>query len=203
MATITCTRRFDLQPRAGRSRIVRQPTHHRIKLAKLALNMAQDIRSVFVKKKLLTTCAGTALSLFGCASEHSSSTQRLLSYDSSDAVRQAQLLIGFDYSRHLQSAARKESAGLHALFRFTDSDAFVGAGAEDHCTVLMELLRVWGDRRFASELARETRKIREAVIHALDYRARDWHASRFPATYALAYHIQIPYEPYSPRGVTE
>src|SRR5678816_2767128 len=103
MATITCTRPVRLAT-TSRPPPNRSPADKlAVKLAKLALNTAQDIRSVSVKKKLLTTCAGTALSLFGCASEHSSSTQRLLSYDSSDADRQAQLLTGFDYSRHLQS----------------------------------------------------------------------------------------------------
>jgi hypothetical protein len=107
--------RFDLQPRAAAAESFAS-RHITDQTREACSEHGARHKERLVKKKLLTTCAGTALSLFGCASEHSSSTQRLLSYDSSDADRQAQLLTGFDYSRHLQSAARKESAGCTLSF---------------------------------------------------------------------------------------
>ena len=81
---------------------------------------------------------------------------------------------------------------MRALFRFTISEAFVGAGADQHCEVLQDLLRLWSDSSYARELSKETPKIREAVIAALDYHCDpDWNSRKFPATYTLAKHEEI------------
>lgn len=82
---------------------------------------------------------------------------------------------------------------MRNLFRFTDSDAFIGIGADDHCITLMKLLHFWGDREYARVLAGESRKVRDAVISALDYNGSypDWDAEHFPLTYRLGKH---PYE---------
>src|SRR5438876_11583786 len=62
---------------------------------------------------------------------------------------------GIDYSRLLDRAIDRDSAGLVGLFRFTVSDWFVGAAAENHCGSLLGLLQRWGDQRFARVLRRE------------------------------------------------
>ena len=48
---------------------------------------------------------------------------------------------GIDYSRLLDRAIERDPAGLVGLFRFTVSDWFVGAAAENHCGILLGLLQ--------------------------------------------------------------
>ena len=131
----------------------------------------------------------------GCASNPSRHNSRDFDYDADpagDAIRSAKLITGFDYRKYRNKAEHKDAAALRALFRFTVSNAFIGAGADQHCDVLQDLLQLWGDHAYARELGKETPKIRAAVISSLDYRSDpDWKSQKFPATYALAKHEEI------------
>jgi len=144
-----------------------------------------------------------ALCFLGCAGNPSRNNAQDFNYDSDpagDTIRTAKLITGFDYRKNREKATNKDISALRALFRFTVSKAFVGAGADQHCDVLQDLLRLWGDRAYAHVLANESPKIRGAVISALDYcNDPDWKARKFPATYALAKHEEIPVESPSPR----
>ena len=62
-------------------------------------------------------------------------------------ARQARLLLhDTSYARSLDRALANDPEGLRHLFRFTTTDAFIGAGAESHCAMLRDLLRYLGDR---------------------------------------------------------
>jgi len=134
-----------------------------------------------------------AVVFWGCAGNSSRKNPNYFDSDpASDAIRTAQIIIGFDYRKNRERARTKEVVALHAMFLFTDSEAFIGAGADQHCSVLQDLLRLWGDRSYARELAKEPPKVRAAVISALDYENDpDWKSQKFPSTFALAKHDEI------------
>jgi hypothetical protein len=138
----------------------------------------------------------TAFLLAACATATRPTANSILS-DQTDAVLTAKLT-RFDYRKNLESAVRGESSGLHALFKFTDSKSFVGAGADDHCRTLHELLLLLGDQAFSRELAKESNRVRIAVISALEYdwAYPGWKSSEFPLTYALGKHEQVPTSPF-------
>ena len=99
-------------------------------------------------------------------------------------------LTNFPYRQYLRAAVRKREAGLRQLFRFTDTESFIGAGAESHAAVLRDFLRYWGDREFSRALRKETPKVRQAVIWALDYTwpYPGWQETEYPRTHRLASH---------------
>jgi hypothetical protein len=98
--------------------------------------------------------------------------------------------VGIDYTRSLNRAIAKDSAGLTDLFRFTRTDGFMGAAAENHCGILLGLLQRWGDDAFARVLRRQKPHIRKAVSDAIDYSFPypGWKPAQFPDTYSLAAH---------------
>ena len=102
--------------------------------------------------------------------------------------------VGIDYARSLNRAIAKDAAGLSELFRFTKTDGFMGAAAENHCGILLGLLQRWGDEAFAHVLRRQEPIIRKAVINAIDYSFPHpgWKPSQFPSTYSLASHARTP-----------
>ena len=94
------------------------------------------------------------------------------------------------YERYLRLAVQMRDDGLKQIFRFTVAEGFIGAGAEDHCSILRDLLRYWGDRDYSRVLAAESPQIRSAVIDALDYTwpHPGWKPTEYPVTYRLAKH---------------
>ena len=102
--------------------------------------------------------------------------------------------VGIDYTRSLERAIDKDSAGLSTLFRFTVTNGFVGAAAENHCGSMLGLLQRWGDRPFARVLRAQKPRIRKAVINAIDYSFPypGWQPAQFPETYSLALHDRRP-----------
>ncbi|MES2309689.1 MAG: hypothetical protein V4507_12610 [Verrucomicrobiota bacterium] len=108
---------------------------------------------------------------------------------SEEAVKQGKR-IGVDYESLLIRALKNNPDALGALFRFTESDGFVGAGAEDHCSILLGLLQRWGDENFSNVLKKERPETREAVVQAIDYAFPypGWTSREFPKTYFLGDH---------------
>jgi hypothetical protein len=102
--------------------------------------------------------------------------------------------VGIDSLRVLNRAIEGDPAGLDRLFRFTVSDGFVGAAAENHCSILLGLLQRCGDSGFAKVLRHEKRRVRKAVIDAIDYAFPypRWEPTQFPETYSLAPHEHVP-----------
>ena len=102
--------------------------------------------------------------------------------------------VGIDYARSLERAIDKDSAGLSALFRFSVTDGFMGAAAENHCGIMLGLLQRWGDRPFARVLRAQKPRVRKAVINAIDYSFPypGWKPAQFPETYSLASHEHAP-----------
>jgi hypothetical protein len=152
-----------------------------------------------VRTLLLLTLA---LGLFRSAVAHARESDpapdpRQMRNLSEDPARQARFLLKLDYSRLLEDALAKRPEGFRGLFRFTTSEAFVGAGAESHCIILRDLLRYFGDRYFSRVLRDETSEVRTAVIHALDYTwpHPGWRATEYSATYRLAKHQKIQSSP--------
>src|SRR5579862_4095704 len=84
-----------------------------------------------------------AIALDGCASrEHAESPREILENGAWNETPTAESDIkrhtGIDYRKAVEAAVRKDHAGLHQLFLFTDSDWFIGALADDHCHTLKE-----------------------------------------------------------------
>ena len=98
---------------------------------------------------------------------------------------------GVDYAEAYRQAKSGDSKALSVLFKVTDK--LDGAGAEEHSGNLQGLLKINGDTAFAAVLAAESKKVREAVIDALDFgfiviqRQQNWSKS-FPSTYRLGLH---------------
>ena len=145
--------------------------------------------------KRLSIIAPLFICFLACAADSVPSPAEIRAH-SGDAIGTAKLT-HFDYRRHLDRAISKQSDGLHELFAFTTTEGFVGAGAEDHCAILHDLLQVWGDRRFAAVLRGESPRTRKAVVAALDYSWRypGWQPAEFPQTYQLAAHKKIVVSP--------
>jgi len=102
--------------------------------------------------------------------------------------------VGIDYAHALDRAISGDPVGLAELFRFTVSDGFDGAAADNHCSILLGLLQRWSDDAFARVLRREKARIRKAVIDAIDYSFPHpgWKRTQFPHTYSLAPHEHAP-----------
>ena len=102
--------------------------------------------------------------------------------------------VGIDYPRLLNRAIERDPAGLADLFRFTISDGFDGAAAENHCSIMLGLLQRWGDHRFARILRGQKPRIRKTVIDAIDdtFPHPGWKPTQFPETYSLAPHQHVP-----------
>jgi hypothetical protein len=98
---------------------------------------------------------------------------------------------GIDYGRVLHRARAGDEHSLSILFRVTDK--VDGLGSELHCGYLQDLLRLYGDARFAAVLGKETKPVRESVIDSLDFafavfsKRLNW-SVEFQSTYKLGSH---------------
>ena len=99
-------------------------------------------------------------------------------------------LDGVDYRKLLRGAIGRDAASLAGIFRYTAKGQLMGEGAEANGDILQQLLRVCGDRAYASVLAAEPPKVRKAVIDALDYSwlYPGWRPSEYSLTHRLAQH---------------
>jgi hypothetical protein len=124
---------------------------------------------------------------------HTPSAARLREWMGDECVS-AGKFVGIDYAHSLELAIRADPAGLAELFRFTETEGFVGAAAENHCGILIGLLRRWGDGRFAAVLRSQSLRIRQAVIDAIEYASSypGWKPNQFPQTYSSAPHENVP-----------
>jgi hypothetical protein len=113
---------------------------------------------------------------------------------SGDECVKAGKRVGIDYARSLEGAIAEKPLGLATLFRFTTTDGFVGAAAENHCGILLGLLQRWGDESFARVLPAQKPRVRKAVVDAIDYSFPypGWKPSQFPRTYSVAPHEHTP-----------
>ena len=136
-----------------------------------------------------------ALLIGGCASFAERSPDRqlrdyLAAPSESGNVFAQGTLDGVDYRKLLRGAVARDAQSLAGIFRYTANGQLMGEGAEANCDILFQLLRVWGDSAYASVLAAEPRKVRKAVIDALDYSwpYPGWRPTEYPITYRLAHH---------------
>lgn len=97
-------------------------------------------------------------------------------------------LDGIDYRNLLRAAMAYDANSLRDLFRYTANGKLMGEGAETNCEILYLLLQHWGDSRFAAVLSKEPRRVRVAVIAAIDYAYPHWRPTESPKTYRLATH---------------
>ena len=102
-----------------------------------------------------------------------------------DTVAQAKVA-GVDYRESVERARRGETAALATLFRVTSH--MDGSGMTSHCSVLRLLMESLGDQRFSRVLARQSSKVRNGVIHALDFDFGHPWQRHFPLTYSLGLH---------------
>jgi hypothetical protein len=135
-----------------------------------------------------------SLTMFSCQQEHSLTERRLRYYLASKteggSVFYQAASSGVDYRQLLRGATAKDSASLAGIFRFSVEGGVMGEGAESHCEILYELLRLWGDAAYARVLSRQSPDVRAKVIADLDYQWAHpgWQATEFPITYRLAQH---------------
>ena len=105
----------------------------------------------------------------------------------SDLCPQAEQFDHYDYRAGLEAAFASRQ-GLEHFLAYLGRSSIMGAGGEAHACSVQALLVHWGDRRFATALARQSTKAREQAIGLLDYAATKNFQSRFPKTYQLASH---------------
>ena len=105
----------------------------------------------------------------------------------SDTVFGQGKLDGVDYRRLLRAAVAMDAKSLSGIFQYTANGQLMGAGADDNCDILHQLLIWRGDRRFAKVLSGESLKVRSAVFNAIAYAwgFPGWNSNQFPLTYAL------------------
>lgn len=89
---------------------------------------------------------------------------------------------GIDYRSVIKKATSHDRKALESLFALR----FTGEGAETHCSILLDLMRFWGDAKFAEALATQTKEIRDLVIGSIDYSWADPEWPSFPLTLALS-----------------
>lgn len=99
-------------------------------------------------------------------------------------------LDGVDYRKLLRAAVAMDAKSLSGIFRYTANGRLMGAGADDNCDILHQLLIWWGDRQFANVLSGESLKVRSAVVNAIGdaWSFPGWKPFQFPLTYALGTH---------------
>jgi hypothetical protein len=101
-----------------------------------------------------------------------------------DVIYQARL-DGFDYRTSLTSAINKDAKSLASLLDYTADGQLMGVGADEHCEVLLNLLKHWGDSQFATVLQRRSLRVQDHVKGALEYENPQWRPDQFPKTYRL------------------
>lgn len=87
-----------------------------------------------------------------------------------------------DYRPILVSAIKLEKPALTSLFAMQ----FMGEGGETHSANLKNLMRLWGDEKFAEVLSAQPKKIREIVVGSIDYAWAEPNWASYPKTLALA-----------------
>jgi hypothetical protein len=99
-----------------------------------------------------------------------------------EVFTQARQFDSFDYRSVLAPAAKKDRRALLTLLQYNERTTLRGAGGEDHASILVALLEIWGDDAFASVLQQTSPKAVEETLGFLEYGG----ASRvvFPATYS-------------------
>jgi len=103
-------------------------------------------------------------------------------------------VVGIDYKRALAEASAGNAAALGEIFKATPY--MDGGGATFNSSRLKELLDLFGDRRFSQILARQSKKIREAVTGALDFyfdvngQHGNW-SREYPRTFRLGSHRSV------------
>jgi hypothetical protein len=112
-------------------------------------------------------------------------------------------LDGVDYRKLLRAAVAMDAKSLSAIFQYTaNGPNLMGAGADDNCDILHQLLIWWGDRKFAHVLSGESLKVRSAVVNAIEYAwgFPGWKPNQFPETYQLGIHYKVPIIPYNAKS---
>ena len=72
---------------------------------------------------------------------------------------------GIDYRPILNRAANLDKTALVSLFTMK----FMGEPGETHCTVLRDLMQLWGDAKFAEVLVSQPQEVRDLVVSSIDY----------------------------------
>ncbi len=87
-----------------------------------------------------------------------------------------------DYRPILKRATNLDKKALVSLFTMK----FMGEGGETHCAILQNLMKLWGDTRFAEVLASQPKEIRDLVVSSIDYSWVDPDWISYPKTLALS-----------------
>jgi hypothetical protein len=100
-----------------------------------------------------------------------------------DAFHQAQQFDHFDYRTPLRLAAAKDRAGLLELLEYNSRTSLMGEGAEDHASILIARLGIWGDRAFAEVLQACSEKAVSRALGFLEYGGVT--REQFPRTFSV------------------
>lgn len=115
-----------------------------------------------------------------------------------DVYSQARNSDHFDYRSALRLATR-DHTGLVALLQHNGRTSLMGAAAEEHAAILVELLRMWGDDSFTVALRSCQPIVVSTAQGLLEYAGAT--RSRFPSTFAArGVGTDSSYMPGPPRG---
>lgn len=91
-------------------------------------------------------------------------------------------LYGIGYRPILKRAINLDKDALVSLFPIQ----FLGEAAEIQCTTLQELMKLWGDDKFAEILTSQPENVRDLVVSSIDYSwaTADW--GQYPKTIAAS-----------------
>ena len=131
---------------------------------------------------LLTSCSG-ARQVSESRGSLAASLDRPYYGEASDAAKAANL----DYRALMLRAVAKDPVALRTLVHLCTNPHFDGAGLEVHLQHLRDLLTLWGDRDFASAIARFTPREREVLQSHWTFSSRASLTAHFPFTARLVY----------------
>jgi len=95
---------------------------------------------------------------------------------------QARVCDGIDYRPILIDATNLNEDALDKLFEMN----FMGEGGETHCSNLLHLMMLWGDKKFAKALSKKPHNIQSTVVSMIDYAWCDPEWENYPKTLDLS-----------------
>ena len=116
-----------------------------------------------MKPCLITVCMVSAVLPVGCGNESNPGPTQASIWEETLAAAKHE---NFDYRGAYRRAANRDAQGLAELMKFsTKTDAAASLG---HGVVLVELLHIWGDEKFARVIRSQPPNIRNLVGGLLD-----------------------------------
>ncbi len=131
-----------------------------------------------MKLRLITLACSSVATLCVAASQ---------SHDFCGAPPRLVHQFGLTFRQALDQAYARKERGLATLFRMSTSPQLDGEWAECYATEMQKLLDVWGDKRFAAVLRKQSSSVRKAEWRVLRDIALMKFSGRYPEVFAASY----------------